>query len=73
MVDIEKVQYGFVPGEGTTEAVSLRQLQEKYRALKKSLSFCFEDPEKAFDRVFRAMLWFALRDLRVEEWTVCTV
>ena len=74
MVDIGKIQYGFVPGRGTTDAIfTVRQLQEKYRAVKKPLYFCFVDLEKAFDRVPRAVLWWALRKLGVEEWAVRTV
>ena len=42
MVDINKIQYGFVPGRGTTDAIfTVRQMQEKYRAVKKTLYFCF--------------------------------
>ena len=71
MVDIGKIQFGFVPGRGTTDAIfHVRQLQEKYRAVNKPLYFCFVDLEKAFDRVPRDVLWWALRSLRVEEWAV---
>ena len=74
MVDINKIQYGFVPGRGTTDAIfTVRQLQEKYRAVKKPLYFCFVDLEKAFDRVPRTVLWWALRSLGVEEWAVRTI
>ena len=70
-VDIDKLQYGFVPGRGTTDAIfTVRQLQEKYRAVKKPLYFAFVDLEKAFDRIPRAVLWWALRSLGVEEWAV---
>ena len=71
MVDINKLQFGFVPGRGTTDAIFIaRQLQEKYRAAKKPLYFAFVDLEKAFDRVPREVLWWALRSLGVEEWAV---
>ena len=44
MVDIDAMQFGFVPGRGTTDAiVIIRQLQEKYIAANKSLYFAFVD------------------------------
>ena len=50
MVDIDAMQFGFVPGRGTTDAIFIiRQLQEKYIAAKKPLYFAFVDLEKAFD------------------------
>ena len=65
------MQFGFVPGRGTTDAIFIvRQLQEKYIAAKKPLYFAFVDLEKAFDRVPRKVLWWALRSLGVEEWAV---
>jgi hypothetical protein len=71
MVDIDGMQFAFVPGRGTTDAMfTVRQLQEKYIAAKKPLFFAFVDLEKAFDRVPRKVLWWALRSLGVEEWTV---
>ena len=54
MVNINQMQFGFVPGRGTTDAIFIvRQLQEKYHAAKKPLYFAFVDLEKAFDRVPR--------------------
>ena len=71
MVDIDGMQFGFVPGRGTTDAIFIaRQMQEKYRAAKKPLYFAFVDLEKAFDRVPREVLWWALRSVGVEEWAV---
>ena len=53
VVDIEKMQYGFMPGRGTVDAVFvLRRLSEKFRARYK-LFFVFVDLEKTFDRVPR--------------------
>ena len=60
-----------MPGRGTTDAIFIvSQLQEKYIAAKKWLYFAFADLEKAFDRVSRKVLWWALRGLGVEEWAV---
>ena len=65
------MQFGFVPGRGTTDAIFIiRQLQEKYIAENMPLYFAFVDLEKAFDRVPRKALWWALRSLGVEEWAV---
>ena len=71
MVNIDSVQFGFVPGQGTTDAVFiLRQLQEKHFAANRPLYIAFVDLEKAFDRVPRKVLWWALRSVGVEEWAV---
>ena len=71
MVDINEMQFGFVPGKGTTDAIFMaRQMQEKHHAVKKPVYFAFVDLEKAFDRVPRDVLWWALRTLGVEEWAI---
>ena len=71
MVDIDDMQFGFVPGRGTTDAIFIiRQLQEKYIGANKPLYFAFVDLEKAFGRVPGKVLWWALRSLGVEEWAV---
>ncbi|XP_035665616.1 uncharacterized protein LOC118408864, partial [Branchiostoma floridae] len=71
MVNIDDLQFAFVPGRGTTDAIFIvRQLQEKFIAANKPLYFAFVDLEKAFDRVPRRVLWWALRSLGVEEWAV---
>ena len=74
MVNIDELQFGFVPGRGTTDAIFIvRQMQEKFMAAKKPLYIAFVDLEKAFDRVPRDVLWWALRSLGVEEWAVRVV
>ena len=74
VVSIDDSQFGFVPGRGTTDAIFVvRQLQEKYLAVTKRLYMAFVDLEKAFDRVPRKVIWWALRKLGVEEWIVWLV
>ena len=71
LVSINNSKFGFVPGRGTTDAIFVvRQLQEKYLVANKRLYLAFVDLEKAFDRVPRKVIWWALRKLGVEEWIV---
>ena len=71
---IDEMQFGFTPGKGTTDAVFiLRQLQERYLVKKRELWMAFVDLEKAFDRVPRDVIWWALRELGVEEHTVALI
>ena len=73
-VKIDDMQLGFRPGRGTTDAIFVvRQVQERYLAKKKELWMGFVDLEKAFDRVPREVLWWALRRLGVEEWLVSVI
>ena len=50
-----------------------RQMQENFRVKGKKLYFGFEELEKAFDRVPREMISWAMRKLGVEEWLVSAV
>jgi len=43
-------------------------MQENFRVKGKKLYFCFVDLEKAFDRVPREVISWAIRKLGVEEW-----
>ena len=71
LMSIDDSQFGFVPGRGTTDSIFVvRHLQEKYLAANKRLYMAFIDLEKAFDRVPRKVIWWALRKLGVEEWIV---
>ena len=56
-VKIDDMQFGFVPGKGTVDAIFMvRQLQEKFLEKRKDLFFAFVDLEKAFDRVPREVV-----------------
>ena len=73
-VSIDNMQFGFMPGRGTTDAIFiLRQLQEKYLLKKKNIYFAFVDLEKAFDRVPRKILWWAMRKVKIDEWIIQVV
>ena len=70
-VEIDKMQFGFRPGTGTTHATFIaRQLQERYRGKHRELWWAFVDLEKAFDRVPKKVVEWAMRKLGVEEWLV---
>ena len=57
----------------------IRQLQEKFLSMKdpsgknRTLYFAFVDLEKAFDRVPRKVLWWAVHSLGIDERIVCLV
>ena len=56
-VNIDSMQFGFMPGRGTTDPIFiLRQLHEKFSEKKKDLYFLIV-LEKAFDRVPRSVIW----------------
>jgi len=67
-IDIDDMEFGFMKGKGTTDAIYTRQMQKKFRAKGKKLYFGFVDLEKAFDRVPREVIRWAMHKLGVEEW-----
>ena len=49
-VSTDNMQFGFMPGKGTTDAIfSMRHVQEKFQAKKKKLYYVFVDLEEEFD------------------------
>ena len=70
-LQIGREQFGFMSGRSTTDAIFiLRQLQEKYSQNKKQLYHIFVDLEKAFDKVPRPAVQWALRKPLVPEYLV---
>ena len=73
-MSIDNIQFGFMPGKGTTDTIFImRQVQEKHPAKKKKLYYVFVDLEKVFDSVPREVGRWALRKLGVDEWLIRTV
>ena len=73
-IEIDDMQFGFMKGKGTTDAFFMaRQMQENFRVKGKKLYFGFVELEKAFDRVPREVISWAMRKLGVEEWLVSAV
>ena len=73
-VDIDDMQFGFRAGKSTTDAIFIvRHLQEKYLEKKRELWMAFIDLEKAFDRVPREVIWWALREAGVAESVILVI
>ena len=71
-VSIDNMQFGFMSGKRTTDAIFIMR-QEKHQAKKKKLYYAFVYLEKAFDRVPREVVRWALWKLGVDEWLIRTV
>ena len=70
----DDMQFVFIKGKETTAAIFIaRQMQEKFRAKGKNIYFGFVDLEKAFNRVLREVIRWAMRKLGDEEWLVSAV
>ena len=62
LVMIDAMQFGFMPGKGTTYAFFiLRRMQGEFRGREKKLYTSFVDLKKAFDTVPRKVMEWALR------------
>ena len=68
------MQFGFMPGMGTIDAVYiLSRIQEEYLARQKKLYLCFVDLENSFDRVPRKVVELAKRKKGIPEALVTAV
>ena len=71
VIDIDKMQYGFMAGRGTANAVVvLRRPIKKFRNKNKKLFFIFVHLGKAFDWVPRKVICFVLRQKGVPEYLI---
>jgi Reverse transcriptase (RNA-dependent DNA polymerase) len=62
LTTISKNQFGFMPGRSTMEVISLiKQLMERHREQKNDLHMIFIDLEKAYDKIRRNIMCWALK------------
>ena len=68
LVNLNEMQFGLMPGKGTMDAIFIvRRMQEEYQKKDKKLYMCFVDMEKAFDRVPRKVMEWAMRKKDLSE------
>ena len=67
-VAVDEIQFGFMPGKGTTDATFiLKQAQEKALEGNSELFIAFLDLEKVCDRVTKEVIYWCLRKRGVSE------
>ena len=64
---IDDMQFGSMPGKGTIDAVFILRCIQEYLAKQKKLYMCFVDLEKAFDRVPRKVVEWAMKRKGIPE------
>ena len=63
--DVNKTIW-FMPGRSTTEAIFLiKQVMEWFREDRKDLHTVFIDLEKAYDKISRKVMWWALDKYKI--------
>ena len=73
-IEVDDMQFGSVKGKGTTDAIFIvRQMQENCRVKGRSSILALWIWKKAFDRVAREVIRWAMCKLGVEEWLVSAV
>ena len=61
-VKVDRMQFGFMPGKGTLDAIFIaKRMQENFIGKNKKLFMCFVDLEKTFDRVPGKAIGWELR------------
>ena len=71
---ISQTWLGFMPGrEIIYDTFIVCHLQEKWLTIKKNLYFVIIYLEKAFDRVYRGVVRWAMRKPNVDEWVIETI
>ena len=74
IVTIGGMQFGFMPGKGTIDAVIiLRRIYEEYIAKQRKLCMCFVDLERAINNVQRKVVKLAMRKKDIPEALVTAV
>ena len=69
LVNLNKMQFGFMPGKGTVDAIFVvRRMQQEYQKKDKKLCTCFVDMEKAFNRVPKKVMEWAMRKKGLSQW-----
>ena len=67
-VEIDPMQFGFMPGRGTIDAIfTFQQIQEKYQEKRVEVLTTFVDLEKAYNRVAKDLVYWSLRKRKVPE------
>ena len=68
IMSVDEMQFGFILERGTIDAVFfLRMMQEEYQAKGRKLYMCFVVLHKAFDKVPRKVLEWALRKKEIPD------